>query len=272
MFGTARSWESLADLFAPDDFRWRMGVRRVEPADFLVAGPDADRILDERRDWLQTDPVRYAAALGGAEDMIEETGRLIREWGGANVASSNLAAIGMNWEPDLLLLRADENGEPRLQAGCVCFPSWWDLKEKLGLTLAEIHAPAPRLEAAVGRPIGAFLARLKPGEGWTRSNWGLAATPERNLHPALNRPRIGANPCLEETWLRLEDQFFARLPETGGWLFAIRISSWRTDELRDRLPDAARALSAELRSMPEEIAFYKGLSAGRAKLVGELEK
>ena len=91
-------------------------------------------------------------------------------------------------------------------AGVVCFPSSWALAEKIGHPLDFIHAVVPGLNSSIGSIIDTFLSRLEPGIAYERSNWGIAATPELNLHPSLNRPRLKAPLPPDRTWIRVEDQ------------------------------------------------------------------
>ncbi len=249
-------------------FRFEMGLRRGEIAFFQNTAADA-QLLAERGRWLDADPALYAAALPDSEPLLREAAAFARAANPAIEAAPSPASLGRTWAPDFLLLAPDENGVFTLRAACVCFPSHWDLGEKMGRPLAEIHAPVPTLNATLGRQIDTFLAALKPGVVWERWNWGLAATPERNNHPALGLPRITADTPPDRLWLRVEHQAFARLAGTGGVLFAIRLL---IEPLTDVIgePGAAARLADLLASMPEEVAAYKGLGAGRAALIRRL--
>ncbi|MES1166778.1 MAG: heme-dependent oxidative N-demethylase subunit alpha family protein, partial [Pseudomonadota bacterium] len=153
----------------------------------------------------------------------------------------------------------------RLRAGAVCFPSSWALTEKTGLTLDEIHGVVPGLNPALAPAIGQFLGKLRPGAPFERANWGLAATPELNLHPALARPRLGALD-VPRTWVRVEYQILAALPQTSGILFGIHI---RNVPLAEILADPAlrAGLHRALATMPDALAAYKGLTPVRADLI-----
>lgn len=69
----------------------------------------------------------------------------------------------------------------------------------------------------------------------------------------------------DEVWLRVENQIFFRLPETGGLLFGIRIENVSLSDVK-KWPDAARGLPRALRTMPEEIARYKGIITAREEI------
>ena len=177
--------------------------------------------------------------------------------------------LGIAWEPDWVVLNTDDDGSFRLAAGAVCFPSSWALREKLGARMSEIHAPVPGLNAALGRQIDTFLARIKPGQVWERENWGLSPNDELNHHPARHRPALDASSRLDSTWLRVEHQLLARLTRTGGLFFAIRLSHHRLSDFARR-PAIAMALAGVLESMPDEVAHYKGLDHANPSLVRQL--
>jgi hypothetical protein len=179
-------------------------------------------------------------------------------------------ALGTYWEPDFLLLRIDSVGSVRLLAGVVCFPSAWSLGEKIGRPIEAIHGVVPGLNPAIGSQIQSFLTKLKPGVAWLRSNWGLSRSPELNQHPFRRLPRLDPAVRLEEIWLRLEHQALVALPKNNGVLFGIRIAMQPLSEIaNDRV--VAPRLARSLKSMPQEVAEYKGLAGARQRLVALLE-
>ncbi len=179
--------------------------------------------------------------------------------------------LGEKMEPDLLLLAPDEDGQMRLLAGCVCFPSSWSLPEKLGKPMALIHDPTPGLNRTLGRQIDAFLANMRPGSAWLRSNWGLSASPELNQRPDRPVPRVTPELSMEEVWLRLERQALVSLPKSRGVLFGIRVESERLSELVKNAPATAAGLAQAIRTMPEDVAHYKGIATARNRILRQLE-
>ena len=142
--------------------------------------------------------------------------------------------------------------------------------EKIGGTVVEIHGVVPGLNQALGPALRQMLSRLRPGQAWQRSNWGLAATPELNLHPALGRPVPEPPVRLDRLWLRVEEQLLMALPGVAGLVFAIRIELPRLDELA-RDPAAAAGLARALRAMPADLAAYKRIATIREPLLALLE-
>ncbi|WP_221031911.1 heme-dependent oxidative N-demethylase subunit alpha family protein [Actomonas aquatica] len=253
----------LAALFPPEDFGFRLTLKRGELRAFFAASDDAPTVLAERRRWLAERP----------QDSVIEDPESAPAWaelaGAIGVSASEPRALGAQVEPDVVLLRRDEVGAFRVRSGVVVFPTSWALPEKAGLTLAETHDVVPGLNAQIGAAIDRFLDRLKPGAAAMRANWGLAATAELNLHPALGRPRLRADTPLESVWLRVEHQILAALPESGAIVFGIRIALHPWGEV---VADATArtGLRRALATMPERVAAYKGLAGIRARLVAEL--
>ena len=249
-------------------FEFQMGMRRGGD-EYFQNLPGNDAVLEERRRWFALEPGIYAACEREGVAAVAEAMTFARSLN-SGLAADSLLSLGANWEPDFLLLRQNDGGEFRLFAGCVCFPSHWALRDKIGHPLAAIHAPVPTLNSSLGARIDAFLANLRADTVWERWNWGLAPSAELNDHPARGLPRLTAATTLDACWFRAEHQAFRLLPETRTILFAIRIE---LVPLREIAADCALAtrIAGALRSMPAEIAAYKGLATARLPLAALLE-
>jgi len=263
----------LARLFPDEDFRHHLTLRRGDLRAFLRRRDDAEATLAERRKWLEQESARYAALEPAGEAAWRELCERVAQWGIAYVPESDTArpsALGGLLEPDLLVLCRDEKGLWRLRGGALCFPTSWSLGEKLGRGMEEIHGPVPGLNAALGSSIHQVLNRLPSDTTVERWNWGLAATPELNLHPARRMPVPTPPVNLESLWLRLEHQALIALPRSGAVLFGIRISLHRLDAMVGT--EAGRGLARALRSMPVEMAEYKRLDSVRLEIVSALTR
>ena len=147
-------------------------------------------------DHLQDDPIRVAAQL------VQE---------------------------DLVLIHPDEEGHYRVTSGAVCFPSNWNLREKLGKTIHETHDPVSTLNDSIGAMVDRFLGRMNPDRRFWRINFltvqnpALTQVPE---HPDLGTDgfrykRIG-NRMVEDMLLRSEREVFTKLPNSGDILFSLK--------------------------------------------------
>lgn len=254
---------SLADLFPDGDYRFHLTLRRADPQAFFAPQDSTGRVLAERGRWLTEDVGRYAAVRAQGEPALREFATMASTWfaSPALVADDRtppldaIVAVSRLLEPDILFLSADAQGQFRLNAGALCFPTGWALTEKLGQPLESIHRVVPGLNATLGSPIQQFLSKLRPGAAFLRDNWGIAATDELNLHPARRIPAPETPTSLDRLWLRVEHQALIALPTSRGIVFGIRIALHRLDDV------AAGPWRAPLRralaTMPAELVAYK---------------
>ena len=268
-------------ILPDEDYRFRLGLRPGDAQSFFGFSPERPEILAERGRWLQAAPELYGALKPEGVDPLLELIQLLAGFGVREGDSTVESAadlplacrlcqgLGAAWEPDFLLLRTNPTGQLQLVGGVVCFPSSWALTEKMGLSVSEIHGVVPELNPSLDTQIRSFLGRLAPGKLWERDNWGLSPDAELNRHPARGLPGLSASAALSTTWLRVEHQAFASLPDTQALLFAIRVTVHRLSDLAQD-PLAARGLSRALSTMSEEIALYKGVAQARGSLTKEL--
>lgn len=261
--------EFFARLFRGDRYRFEFGVRRGDTR-WFAPGADA-AVLAERRQWLRQTAIPTTHWTPAAEPVFAEVVELfppaMRPPGPAG--SEALAKFSAGWEPDFVLLRRQEDGEFRMVGGVLCFASAWIPERKLGLTVDQIHEPVPTLNADLGARIRTFLNRLPADQIFERENWGLAATPERNLHPLRNQPRPPAEAAPDGVWLRVEHQAFRALPRSGGLLFIIHLTVHPLGEVL-REPAVRDSFRQMIESMPDSIADYKGILSARDALLRHL--
>lgn len=265
---------NLVDILSDQDFGLRMRFNKEEVASFFMPGESHSEIITERGKWISETPETCVAILPEGIALLDETVEMAISLGtipcgetfDAPKPSARCAHLGKLWEADFLLMKPDDEGVFRLYGGCLCFPSHWDLREKLGRPMADIHAPVPGLNEKLGRQIDGFLQRIKPGISWERVNWGLARTPELNLHPSRRLPRLDASVTLDEVWFRIEEQSLVSLPNSGGILFAIKLVILPMREIIAD-PAACQGLLRALRTMPEPMATYKGITPARERLL-----
>ncbi len=257
-----------ARLFSGDRYAFQFGMHRADADWFDLVGSDPDALADRRR-WLAETPERCLVWHPEAGPVLKETLELFSGQPLLGASMEAMAGFSASWEPDFLLLRRTEDGEFRLAGGAVCFPSSWDVREKLGLDVTAIHDVVPTLNASLGARIRTFLGRLPPSGVFERENWGLAAHGERNAHPERGLPRLGPGATVATTWLRVEHQAFRALPASGGILFIIRLTVHPLAEVL-AIPGARDLFVRQLESMPAEIAVYKGIAPARDALVREI--
>ncbi len=269
--------------FDGDVYRMAMGLRSQDPTQWLA--PDAGwpaqlaeraRLLRDRKwDVLALMPEAKAAAAEllallrlhlptRFPDWFALTGDGLRSQVTGTVLDPSsfdhpLHMLAHLLPDDLCLLTASAGGW-RLTGGAVCFPSHWFLPHKLGKPLPGIHRPVPGYDATLATPVDRLFDTLAPGRTVWRANWTLSDD------PVLFQPGTAAHKPADETiqagnagdrlLMRVERQTVRKLPESGAVLFTIRTHQRPLSALD---PDQRRHFAAILRSLPDEIAAYKGL-------------
>lgn len=267
----------LGQLLPDKDFDLKMRFEKADIAAFYGPGPDNGAVVAERQKWISEDPATYLALSTEGVSLLDETIEMamaletLPQTDTANAFTDldpmeRCRLLGERWESDFLLMKPDSEGVFRMVGGGLCFPSHWDLNDKMGKPMTAIHGPVPGLNDALGKQIDGFLHRIKPGISWERFNWGLSRTPELNLHPSRDLPRLDSTVDLEDVWWRLEEQSLVALPNTGGILFGIKLVIKPLSEIKDH-PAARAGMVRALETMEEPMAKYKGIATARERLI-----
>jgi dimethylamine monooxygenase subunit A len=257
---------SLNSYFRDGPYRFDIQFGRSTFDEFFSPTPAWSELTGQRKQLLAEFPERHLAVLPESRPLLDETLELARAGRTlpGSVCVKSALELGREWEPDFLLLKRSPNSI-RLVCGCVCFPSSWSLAEKIGRPIEEIHGVVPGLNASIGKQIGTFLQRLKPGVAWTRSNWGLSRFPDLNQHPARKLPRLDASVSIDEVFFRVEEQALVALPRSDGVLFGIRLKVFPLRMLMQN--ESGQHLRRALETMPDAMADYKGLATARTWII-----
>ncbi len=262
----------------PERFRWRLGVRPLDLDDWIEFGPDAGAAIAAKPRLMAKYPDSVFAVL---DDRVAEESH--------EVATALLDHLRTRWpehhlhthlDPDLhpldaaarlvpedLVLLVERGDRLVFGGGSVCFPNRWDLRSKIGRTMAEVHAPVDRLNEQLEAPIDSFFDRLTPARSFWRLGWGVLDTPDWYTPiDGTAAPRPGA-PDPDRMFLRVERETLRRFPDTGCILFTIRtyvtpiLTACSTSEAIERLASA-------IESLPDDVRVYKDL-VSTAELLAE---
>lgn len=172
--------------------------------------------------------------------------------------------------PDDLCILTPSAGGWRLTGGVVCFPSRWLLSHKLGKPMPGIHRPVPRYDQVLAAPVDRFFDTLSPGRVVWRVNWTLSddAALFQSGEDTGAGADIDADNAGQRLWLRSERQTLVKLPDSGAVVFSIRTHQ-RTLAMLDG--EQRRQFAAVLRSVPDDVAVYKGLHRTAALALGFCE-
>jgi len=278
---------------------FQIGIRPLDPADWLDVDARLGTYLAEKERLLGTDRAAVFAAEPGTEDAQADVlqllaaylperfpeaygaggdGILLRELGRTVPLDGDeppLVTAARLVQEDLVLMRRGDD-HWRLAAAVLCFPSAWRLSDKIGRPMHEVHGPVPGFGAATRNAgmIERMFDNLRAEMPVLRWNWSLFGD-ARLHHPEAShadRPRFGDN--AETAFLRAERQTMRRLPASGDILFTIRIYVNPIEAL-GRSEDgraSAAAIVLYLDELRAEQLEYKGLLRERDVLGGGLRE
>jgi dimethylamine monooxygenase subunit A len=266
-----------------------MGLHRLDEAGWLEVDEHRGRALLEKSRLLDTARDTVLATLPEGDEPSRELLEMVVAFldahpelrGGAGAplakratdttievdAHHPIETAARLVQEDLCVLVRDDVAW-RLVAACVCFPSRWSLREKLGASLADIHGPVPGFDRTLADPVGTFFDRLTVQRPVWRRNWTLLDTPELHLPSPAPRRRsddldgdLGAR-----LWFRVERQTLRRLARSGAIVFTIGTSVRALDEVVQTTAGFADALRSTLTTVDDDVAAYKGWSTLLAPL------
>lgn len=266
-------------------FRWRLGLRPLDPARWLETGVDHPDHAEQMAAKAAVLADHHDTAVVVADDVEDEAREVLaaivdhldrhaRRSHGVPASRPDptlhpLDTAGRLVQEDLVLL-VERDGHLVVGGGSVCFPNRWDLRSKLGRTMAEVHEPVPYLNEQLAGPIDKVLSRLRPELGFWRLGWGILDTPEpyQALDGTAHRSAVAREDLgLHDMWVRVERETLRRFPSTGAVLFTIRT---RIAPLASLLVDPALAdeLADAVAAVPDAVARYKELHDVGDRIVG----
>jgi hypothetical protein len=180
-------------------------------------------------------------------------------------------------QEDLVLMRRGDAAW-RIAAASLHFPSSWNLAEKFGRPIHEVHGPVPGFGAGTrgAELIARMFDSMRPGVIGLRWNWSIYGD-NRLYHPESADPtrrRFGDSERAENMFMRVERQTLRRLPESGDILFSIRIhiDPLASLEAQPGAPRIAAALAEQLLALDPDQLAYKGMTLERDRLVARLRE
>ena len=234
------------------------------------------RLLDTRRGQIfALRPPALAAAREAADFISAALNHPAPPATDSDGEAVFLAACQLIPEDVLLLLPAMSKTEPDwfLQGGLLAFPGHWQLGEKVGKTLAELHSPVPEFAQRLARPVNRFFTKMQEATPSWRQNWSLQ-TDDRLYAPdreVIMLEKLSPALAGHSVFVRIETQHFYKLPTSGAMIFFIRTSLAPLDFWQDNISPIAD-LTAQLRQLSPAMTAYKGLGGMLPAVEGWLKK
>ena len=269
-------------------FRMQPGLQRL-PAGVAQLTPldPASRLSAEKRAVVEAGQALQCMAGFDATDAIHSIAALVQSTWTPGTFDSKMP-LALAFEEDLAILDGASGTLPWLN---VCVPSHWAPEDKLGLSLAAVHAPVA--DGAALQSAATQLVRLVTGgDVWQRWVWTITPSGRYDQHPrrTVRAPwpdatytaadpaaSAGADPAhfARQCWLRVERQRFLPVRAPDGTLrrqaiFTIRVVLQPLPEAVQTRAEAQR-LHDSLASMTDAVLDYKNLRAARAPLLQWLQ-
>jgi hypothetical protein len=254
--------------FTGESYKPQMGLRPLDLAKWIEVCPKRPIHLELKKTLLQkhrsqvlsVDPKMSAAILELREKLFfhlcEQHGLQLGELPTDSDPELALEQLALWTQEDWCLL--DEQN--LLQAACVCFPSRWDLREKVGKGSDAIHEHVPHF-ASIAQPALNFFDRLSVEKPMWRLNWTIHDS-DQLFCPGPMPPKEGihVDNVLDRTFLRMERQTLSRLPTSKAIVFSIRTHLYPTAAVATDTERREKML-ASLLGLDEATARYRGIWA-----------
>ena len=267
-------------------FRLNMGLRSLEDALWIEGGSDLNQQIQERVALAEESREIVYQELPGYRPAIEElASRIAKNLTDFHhqtyaVTKDSITCLSENLTVDLsasdvllklasiigedLVVLAREDGEWKIVAGAVLFPSRWKLSEKIGKGMDAVHTPVPGFAEALAPYMTATFDKITADRPVWRKNWSLHSTSDLHQPTSIHAP---ATP--ENYWWRTERQTLTRATCGEFLYFTIRNRAeplwWITQN-----PESAVLFAQTLESLLPETIEYKGLVSDHQKIIDYL--
>ncbi|KAI4171225.1 MAG: hypothetical protein LQ343_004431 [Gyalolechia ehrenbergii] len=238
-------------------------TRRIADLDRIVARTEpqaleaAYELLEEFSDYLsQRYPSLFKRTPVGIDNLL--TGERF------NIVERPLKQDPMQMasrliQDDFALLLEKPDGQYYLSAGAIVMPGLWNLDERMGMPLSQIHidhGKVPGFKEKLEKGVMSLFRRIQPDSPVQRNTWyvqGLDAVDEREFAKGAGEK----NMTVENFHYRTERQTVRRLPRSGAVAFLFRTYIVPVTELAEE-PYVPGRLASAIRSWDDGTAYYKG--------------
>ena len=215
----------LNDLpLAPGPPDLRMGTRALDVADWLPVDALTPSEIELRRDLLAEHGAAVARIIPGHETALTELISLVEIHLQQRLEESDASPIeqlAVATAEDILLMWRDDD-HWRLIGGTLLFPNHWCLDDKIGKTIADVHAPVDGYDELLRVRVDQFFDRLSPARPVWRRNWFFHSDPtfykpERTTHEWITNVDE-----VDTLYIRSEWQTLRRLAFSGLIVFTVK--------------------------------------------------
>lgn len=261
--------------------RMHVGARALDLDKWIEINSDYEADVAQKRDLLSRkhDEVFVSLPLGDGgslevlELLSEHLPRIFPERWPDSVSIDHslhpLESASLLVQEDLCLMSQVGN-DWILSAASLCFPSRWDVRDKIGKNLLGIHGPVPHYEEKIGTATQNIFDKLTVERPIWRVNWTVMDSGELHQPTAVRSPdamEITSSNIEQELYFRRERQTLRKLPNSGDILFTIRTYSDTFAQVTQQFPDFRRHIGTTIAGATPALVDYKGW----AKILNELQ-
>lgn len=261
--------------------RMHVGARALDLTKWIEINFDYESDLAQKRDLLtkKHDEVFLSLPLGdtGSREVLdllsEHLPRIFPErWPNEVSVDPNLhplEAASLLVQEDLCVM-SQVGKDWILSAASLCFPSRWDVREKIGKNLLGIHEPVPHYAETIGAATQNIFDKLTVERPLWRVNWTVMDSGELHQPTAVRSPdamEINSSNIEESLHFRRERQTLRKLPVSGDILFTIRTYSDTFSKVVRQFPDFRRHIGTSMAGSTPQLIDYKGW----ANILNELQ-
>ena len=252
--------------------RVHVGARALNLDDWIEINQDYEAYVAYKQELLSTKHDEVFVSLPMGDHGSREVLALMREhlprvfpqrWPtGVPVDESRhpLEAASLLVQEDLSLM-TQVGTDWVLSAASLCFPSRWDVRDKIGKNLVGIHAPVPHYEEKIGTATQNLFDKLSVERPIWRVNWTVMDSGELHQPTAPRSPdamQLSSENIEQALHFRRERQTLRKLPESGDILFTIRTYTDPFATVVEQFPEFRRNIGSTIAGASPQTADYKG--------------
>lgn len=258
--------------------------------------------------WGRQQPVKTIEAVETGEKF--DLG-VLESLDDVEMGEEAMRITAMLVQEDMAIMIEGTDGKYYFQAGAICIPGFWRMRDKIGMHLDDIHLSGnvPQFKEKLQTSMERFFKRMPVDKPVIRNNYFMQTCKPSQVPHADGEPRLDVEeecasdidpeelgwsestngpedtflhghghaaqpaPYLAPSTLRLrsERQTLRRLPRTGAIIFGIRTYLFKIEELA-RERGVANRLASAVRSWPDDVGVYKGRKMYRDVLLNYLDE
>jgi hypothetical protein len=261
--------------------RMHVGARKLDLANWIEINSDYENDIAQKRELLSRkhDEVFVSLPLGeaGSREVLELLTKHLPQvfperWPGGLAIDQSLhplEAASLLVQEDLCLM-TQVGSDWILSAASMCFPSRWDVRDKIGKNLLGIHGPVPHYAETIGVATQNVFDKLTVDRPVWRVNWTVMDSGELHQPTAVRRPdamEITSSNIEQKLYFRRERQTLRKLPNSGDILFTIRTYSDTFADVAHQFPEFRRHIGTTMAGSTPQLIDYKGW----ANILNELQ-